>query len=231
MTDTNKDRQNAVREAWKSERAHVRNGKGTRDWSQSEQRQIVAKGRANGYEGHHMKSVRDYPQYAGDPDNIQFLNRSEHINGAHRGYTKNSTNGYYNPKNGTIISFSIRKPKAPPLQALSQPLTQRGQDIAEKSELARRKAAGQARAEAKQSVSKVMPANQQSTNKGIETARQKTAISQVNNQSMGKSSNKGIQEYRARSSSQSAGSVRGNESSSVKASGSSSGQSSGGQGR
>jgi len=104
VSDINKERKNAVREAWKNERAHVRGGNGTRDWSQTEQKEIVAKGRANGYEVHHMKSVKDYPQHAGDPKNIQFLNRSEHVDGAHKGNTQNSTNGYYNPSTKTMPS-------------------------------------------------------------------------------------------------------------------------------
>lgn len=119
MIDINKERKAAVREAWKNERAHVRNGNGTRDWSLSEQRQILAKGKANGYEGHHMKSVREYPQYAGDSKNIQFLNRNEHVNGAHKGSTQNPTNGYYDHKTGTMHDFGNRSPQAAQVQPLS----------------------------------------------------------------------------------------------------------------
>jgi len=161
MADTNQARKDAVRGAWKNERNQVRSGQGTRDWSPSEQKQIVAKGRANGYEGHHMKSVSAYPQHAGNPKNIQFLNRSEHINGAHKGDTKNATNGYYNPKTGSMQSFGKRNPQAPQPQALSSPITQRQQNNAVKSEQARKAAARQARLESKQSVNKTAPQNTQ----------------------------------------------------------------------
>jgi hypothetical protein len=184
MSDTNQDRKKAVREAWKSERAYVREGKGTRDWAKSEQREIVAKGRAKGYEGHHMKSVKEYPQYAGNPQNIQFLSRSEHVNGAHKGNTQNATNGYYNPATGTTHSFGNRNPVVAKSQNLSAPLTQRQQDLAIKSEQARQQAAKQAKVEKKQAVTKIMPNNTQTpvtpsnraaTNKGIDSMRNHVA--------------------------------------------------------
>ena len=87
MTDTNKARKDAVREAWKNEGALVREGKGTRDWSQRQQIGMVRKGQVSGFQGHHMQSVKTHPQQAGNPQNIQFLNKAEHIKGAHRGNT------------------------------------------------------------------------------------------------------------------------------------------------
>jgi len=223
MSDVNQDRKKAVREAWKTEKAHVHDGKGTRDWSQSEQRQIVAKGRANGYEGHHMKSVKSYPQHAGNPHNIQFLNRVEHINGAHKGDTKNPTNGYYNPKTGTMKNFGNSNPQSPQSQALSAPLTQRQQNIALKAEQARKQAAMQAKNERKQSVSKLIPnqvndskvgkqapkitqnvqvpvttANKEAVNKGIESMRKQATKTQLNStvKSAQPSHNKGIETSR-----------------------------------
>lgn len=198
MSDTNQERKSAVREAWKNERGFVREAKGTRDWSQSEQREILAKGRANGYEGHHMKSVKEYPQYAGDPKNIQFLNRSEHVNGAHNGNTQNATNGYYNPETKTMHNFGNSNPQAPQPQTLSSPLVQRQQDIEIKREQARQQAAKQAKTETKQAVTKnvqqstpsqgqskqlnaqtpVTATNQAATNKGIESMRSQAAKDQ-----------------------------------------------------
>lgn len=67
----------AIRLAWERERALVQIGKGTRDWTEEQQRDILDpnkgkayddKGRA--FEGQHMKSVGKYPEYQGDPDNI-----------------------------------------------------------------------------------------------------------------------------------------------------------------
>ena len=245
MSDTNKERLKAIREAWRSERRQVCTGMGTRDWSQSEQRQIVAKGRADGYEGHHMKSVKDYPQHAGNPQNIQFLNRSEHINGAHRGNSQNATNGYYNPQTGTMHSFGKNDPAMPQSQALSAPLTPKQQDLAIKREQIRKQAAQQAKADFKQSAPQAQssqvnkqtaankgiagmqsktagnqPAAQPSQNKGIESFRQKTASSQ--SAQTGKSSNQGIQSFKSKSSGQTSTASKGV--SSGQSSGSSKGQ-------
>ena len=197
MVDVNKERQKAIRDAWKNEKANVRQGMGTRDWSQVEQRQIVAKGRANGYEGHHMKSVKEYPQYAGDPKNIQFLNRSEHVNGAHKGNTQNPTNGYYDHKTGKTHDFGNRPPQAPQSQALSSPLTQRQQSLAVKREQAKAQASAQAKAEMS------AKAREQNANKGIESARQKSAQNQTANPTtQGQSSNKGIKNFQSKTSGQ-----------------------------
>ena len=94
MSNVNTERRRAVALAWKDEKGRVLEGKGTRDWSQKEQREIIAKGKAKGYQGHHMKSVKAYPDLAGDPYNIQFLPRSEHLK-AHGGNFRNATHGRY----------------------------------------------------------------------------------------------------------------------------------------
>lgn len=106
-------RQNAVRKAWKEEQVRISKGYGTRNWTDEEQNQILQKGSVRGYAGHHMKSVCLYPQYAGDPNNIQFLNEDEHINGAHGGNTHNPTNGYYNPETKTMSEFGEGLGKIP----------------------------------------------------------------------------------------------------------------------
>lgn len=99
------ERQNAVRKAWKTEQERIKLGKGTREWNTEEQTEILERGSAKGYEGHHMKSVSLYPQYAGDPNNIQFLSEEEHLYGAHGGSYHNLTNGYYDPYEKTMIEF------------------------------------------------------------------------------------------------------------------------------
>ena len=43
-----------------------------------------------------MKSVEKYPEYQGDPENIQFLTRAEHLE-AHDGNWRNPTNWHFNP--------------------------------------------------------------------------------------------------------------------------------------
>lgn len=103
------NRRKAVDLAWKREKELVLEGKGTRDWTEEQQRQIVEEGRATdelgrAFDGHHMKNVAAYPEYQEDPDNIQFLSRSEHLE-AHGGCTQNSTNGFYNYKTGETIDF------------------------------------------------------------------------------------------------------------------------------
>lgn len=95
------ERNKAVREAWNKELEHVQEGKGTREWTPEQQKDILEKGRAydeNGkaFEGQHMKSAEMYPEYQGEPGNIQFLTRAEHLE-AHDGNWQNPTNWYFNP--------------------------------------------------------------------------------------------------------------------------------------
>lgn len=91
----------AVLAAWDKEKELVKNGKGTRDWTPEQQKDILTKGKAydeNGFafQGQHMRSVEKYPEYQGNPANIQFLTRDEHFE-AHDGNWQNPTNWYYDP--------------------------------------------------------------------------------------------------------------------------------------
>lgn len=91
----------AIREAWKSEKDLVKEGKGTRDWTIDQQKDILDRGKAydeNGkaFEGQHMRSAEVHPECQGDPKNIQFLTRAEHLD-AHGGSWRNPTNWYYDP--------------------------------------------------------------------------------------------------------------------------------------
>lgn len=99
----------AIREAWENERGLVLQGKGTRDWTDEQQKQIEEKGKAydgqgRAFEGQHMKSVSAYPEYQDDARNIQFLSREEHLS-AHGGNWKNRTNGYYDPISKRMSDF------------------------------------------------------------------------------------------------------------------------------
>lgn len=101
MSSRTAERVKAVRQAWERERQLVSSGEGTRDWSPEQQRSILDVGVAfddegKPFEGQHMKSVVAYPEYAGDPNNIQFLTRQEHLE-AHDGSWQNQTNWYYDP--------------------------------------------------------------------------------------------------------------------------------------
>lgn len=99
----------AILAAWEKEQDLVREGKGTRDWTQEQQKDILDRGKAyddNGraFEGQHMKSVEKYPEYQGDPNNIQFLTKAEHLE-AHHGNWQNPTNWYYDPVSKRFVAF------------------------------------------------------------------------------------------------------------------------------
>lgn len=123
-----KERNKAIRLAWEREQKLVAEGKGTRDWSQEQQKDILDPdiGKAkddNGrsFEGQHMKSAAEYPEYQGDPDNIQFLTRDEHL-AAHKGSWQNPTNWYYNPETKEFVDFGENKPIPCAAINLSEPM-------------------------------------------------------------------------------------------------------------
>jgi hypothetical protein len=111
-------RQKAVRDAWSNEIEIVKKtGYGSRDWTSSELEELLTTNKVSGYEGQHMKSATRYPDYAGDPENIQFLKGrnmdiNEHL-AAHNGNYSNPTNWYYNPTDGTIHEFGNGSPIKP----------------------------------------------------------------------------------------------------------------------
>ena len=123
-----KERNKAIRLAWEREQKLVAEGKGTRDWSDDQQKDILDpdKGKAydeNGraFEGQHMKSAAEYPDYQADPDNIQFLTREEHLE-AHKGSWQNPTNWYYNPETKEFVDFGDNKPTPCAPINLSEPV-------------------------------------------------------------------------------------------------------------
>lgn len=107
-------RTKAVRDAWAHERDLVAQGRGTREWTVSEQKEILKTGKAKGYQGHHMKSVAKHPEYAGDRKNIQFLDsrkgNNEHLK-AHRGDYHNESDGRYNVRSQKIREMKDGKPR------------------------------------------------------------------------------------------------------------------------
>ena len=123
-----KERNKAIRLAWEREQGLVSAGKGTRDWTEAQQKDILDldKGKAyddNGraFEGQHMKSAAEYPEYQGDPNNIQFLTRDEHLE-AHKGSWQNATNWYYNPETKEYVDFGENKPTPCEIIQLSDPV-------------------------------------------------------------------------------------------------------------
>lgn len=123
-----KERNKAIKEAWEREQVLVSEGKGTRDWTKEQQEDILDpdKGKAydeNGraFEGQHMKSAAEYPEYQGDSDNIQFLTREEHLE-AHKGSWQNPTNWYHNPEIKEFVDFGENKPIPCKVINLSEPM-------------------------------------------------------------------------------------------------------------
>lgn len=123
-----KERNKAIRLAWEREQELVSEGKGTRNWTEVQQKDILDpdKGKAyddNGraFEGQHMKSAAEYPEYQGDPDNIQFLTRDEHLE-THKGSWQNATNWYYNPETKEFVDFGENKPTPCEIIRLSDPI-------------------------------------------------------------------------------------------------------------
>jgi len=106
-----KERNKAVRKAWEREQQLVQVGQGTRNWTEEQRKDILNpdKGKAyddqgRAFEGQHMKSAAEYPEYQGNPDNIQFLTKEEHLE-AHKGSWQNSTNWYYDPDTKEFTNF------------------------------------------------------------------------------------------------------------------------------
>jgi hypothetical protein len=88
-------RRAAVAQAWKDERAlFAETGSGTRDWTEAEGNELLRTGKVSGYHGHHINSVKQFPQHAGNPNNIRFLTPGEHL-AAHSGNWRNPTSGVF----------------------------------------------------------------------------------------------------------------------------------------
>lgn len=109
MSRRTADASKAIRLAWEQEQQRILNGEGTRNWTIEQQQDIIDKGKAydedgKAFEGQHMKSAAEYPEYQGDPGNIQFLTHQEHFE-AHRGNWQTPTNWYYDPVTKEFVDF------------------------------------------------------------------------------------------------------------------------------
>ena len=116
----------AIRVAWNKEQELVLEGQGTREWTPQQQQDILNKGKAYddegfAFEGQHMKSAEKYPEYQGDPGNIQFLTKAEHLE-AHNGNWRNPTNWYFNPATKDKIDFGDGKYIPCKIIRLSEPV-------------------------------------------------------------------------------------------------------------
>ena len=160
-SNVNTARRAAVSKAWASERGLVLEGKGTRDWTKSQQAEIVATGRCKGYEGHHKCTVKDNPSEAANKDNIQFLNRKEHMD-AHNQNFKNDPHGRYDPESGKIVKYD-KKIEPEPVKNLTNKMAESRKESAinkydfmmkSKAEKAKENAAKRAKAYEKRTVEK-----------------------------------------------------------------------------
>lgn len=138
----NRDRQKAVRDAWKRESELVRKGEGTVNWSKKQQEEMMKTGRVSGYEGHHMKSVQAYPEYAAEADNIQFLSHDEHLEAHNSGKEKSGyrspTNGYYDTETKKMHTFRSYQPQKPKTIKLTKPIHSAQQSEQSKAVVRRR---------------------------------------------------------------------------------------------
>ena len=98
--------QKAVREAWKEGKELIeKTGRGTRDWTKKEVKQLKQTGKVKGYEGHQINSVAQHPEHAGDPNNVEFLKgRSEHLEKHNRNF-KTPTSGTFIDRKKIIEDF------------------------------------------------------------------------------------------------------------------------------
>jgi RHS repeat-associated protein len=85
--------QKAVALAWRMEKSVVESGgRGTREWTRKEMKELLSEGKVCGYHGHHINSVAANPEMAGDPANIAFKTFEEHF-AAHEFNWQNPTSG------------------------------------------------------------------------------------------------------------------------------------------
>jgi len=95
MTKGGPPAREAVRKAWAQERKLVmRTGRGTREWTVAQKRELIETGRVKGFEGHHINNVASNDRaMARNPNNISFKEgRAEHLD-AHAGNFASSTSG------------------------------------------------------------------------------------------------------------------------------------------
>lgn len=69
-----------------------RTGQGTRRWIEAEKKELLTTGKVEGYEGHHINSVKNNPDLADNPNNIKFVTPEEHL-AEHNGSFHNQTSG------------------------------------------------------------------------------------------------------------------------------------------
>ncbi|MBW0933479.1 hypothetical protein [Priestia megaterium] len=91
----NGTRGTGVRRGWAAERAMIaKYGQGSRKWSGKRRAEILRMGKAKGFIGHHINSVKNHPEWAGLAKNIRFVTPKQHYR-LHGGNWKNKTTGKF----------------------------------------------------------------------------------------------------------------------------------------
>ena len=73
---------------------------GTRKWSLTQKQELLKTGKVKGFEGHHINSVKGHPEHAGNPNNIEFVTRKEHL--------KRHGGNFRNPTRGNLINRNVK---------------------------------------------------------------------------------------------------------------------------
>lgn len=99
-------REEAVNKAWRREKELVLQGKGHRQWTVDQQMELLTSEppKVTGYEGSHILDVKGHPEFAGDPNNIQFLPTIAHFHGVHKhNFRVEPGEGLFDEETGEII--------------------------------------------------------------------------------------------------------------------------------
>ena len=73
------DRARGIKRAWKAEQKLVKEtGRGSRNWTEVQKQELLAKGKVDGFAGHHINSVSRRPDLARAPSNIKFVPKPVH---------------------------------------------------------------------------------------------------------------------------------------------------------
>lgn len=104
-------RNRGVSRAWEYEVADVKmGGKGSSNWSKSQQSEIIKRGSVRGAEGHHLKSVAAHPQHQANPDNIKFYKtKGDHLREGHNGDWKEMSNAEFINKDDMLKKTNTRR--------------------------------------------------------------------------------------------------------------------------
>lgn len=101
-------RARGVARAWADERRLVQEtGRGTRDWTRAQIKELVDSGKVKGFVGHHINNVNLAPELADVPENIRFLTRPEHFE-AHNFNWRNQTTGDLMERSPSKIARLLR---------------------------------------------------------------------------------------------------------------------------